>query len=141
MSMYNSTTMYNSSTISNSTPKYNSRTMFGSSTKYGSSANSAQRAGWSSVGNQSAEWKSSEIIGNYWTLLRATISFQHEGLMPCNRVDPSRTFLFFLLWSERIGTHLILGHLDSQAPQSSCWMIKGQFNLEDTDTETQANLN
>ena len=79
---------------------YNSSTMFGSSTKYGSSANSAQRAGWSSVGNQSAEWKSSEIIGNYWKLLKATISFQHEGLTPCNGVDPSRTFLFFLLWSD-----------------------------------------
>ena len=29
-----------------------------------------------------------------------------------------------------------LGHLDSQAPQSSCLMIKGQFSLEDTETET-----
>ena len=63
--------------------------------------------------------------------------------MQQGRPQPDVSFLRALVrWTERIGTNLILGHLDSQAPQSSCWMIKGQFSLEDTEkeAETQANL-
>ena len=142
MTMYNSRTMYDSSTLHNSTPIYNSTTMFNSSTKYKVQSTVLRQIARNEL--DGARWAINRPSGNHRKLLDIVeshnfLSAWRTDAVQQGRPQPDVSFLLALVrWTERIGTHLILGHLDSQAPQYSCWMIKGQFSLEDTETETEA---
>ena len=137
--------MYDSSTLHNSTPIYNSTTMFNSSTKYKVQSTVLRQI--ARIGLDGARWAINRPSGNHRKLLDIVeshnfLSAWRTDAVQQGRPQPDVSFLLALVREmNRENRNPLdtwtLGHLDSQAPQSSCWMIKGQFSLEDTETETE----
>ena len=150
--MYNSRTMYDSSTLYNSTPIYNSTTMFNSSTKYKVQSTVLRQI--ARIGLDGARWAINRPSGNHRKLLEI-IGHCWKPQFPFSMKD----------WSRATGStpaerffSSCSGQRDEQRESEPTWyldtwtlgqsgtpifLLKGQFNLEDTETETetQANLN